>query len=189
MSALEGLRKFACLQALPDSELAVLAAVVNERKFAAGEALIEQGAPSRSCLFVVAGRTEVRKAVGESHRMVNTLGPGAILGQIGMVDGAPRSASVVAVRPTIALELARADYETLLESGRLVGLRLQEQLAIAGIRQLRTVTERLGLLLLAKKSAEKVTKLYERRAGWDIDVGDVRHVQLESRPTRLRDPS
>jgi CRP-like cAMP-binding protein len=60
-----------------------------------------------------------------------------------LVDKTPRSASVVAAEPTVALELTRDVFEGLLHARNPLAVRFQEQIAIAGIRQLRMATERL----------------------------------------------
>jgi CRP/FNR family cyclic AMP-dependent transcriptional regulator len=46
-----------------------------------------------------------------SERILAFLGPGAIVGEMSIIDGLPRSASVVAVRPAVLSFLSRADFE------------------------------------------------------------------------------
>jgi CRP/FNR family transcriptional regulator, cyclic AMP receptor protein len=45
------------------------------------------------------------------ERILAFLGPGAIVGEISIIDGLPRSASVVAVRSSVLSFLSRADFE------------------------------------------------------------------------------
>jgi CRP/FNR family transcriptional regulator, cyclic AMP receptor protein len=47
-----------------------------------------------------------------SERILAFLGPGAVVGELSMIDGLPRSASVVAVRPAALSFLSRAAFET-----------------------------------------------------------------------------
>jgi len=72
-----------------------------------------------------------------------TLGAGTFVGQMALVDHAPRSATVTAREPTVVLEFAREPFERLLAARSPLALRFQEQIAIAGIRQLRQATARL----------------------------------------------
>jgi CRP/FNR family transcriptional regulator, cyclic AMP receptor protein len=46
-----------------------------------------------------------------TERILAFLGPGAIVGEMSIIDGLPRSASVVAVRPAVLSFLSRADFE------------------------------------------------------------------------------
>ena len=46
-----------------------------------------------------------------SERILAFLGPGAIVGELAIIDGLPRSASVVAVRPSLLSFLSRAAFE------------------------------------------------------------------------------
>ena len=46
-----------------------------------------------------------------TERILAFLGPGAIVGEISIIDGLPRSASVVAVRPAVLSFLSRAAFE------------------------------------------------------------------------------
>lgn len=169
MSIEDDLRRIPALRDLPEPELAVLAFVVSRRDASAGEVLIQQGAPSRSCFFLVRGEVEVRKTIAGSPRLLNTLDEGTTFGQIGLVDGGPRSASVVARTPVVVLELRRADYDNLLSSGRLAGLRVQEAVARAAIRQLRTATHRLALLE-ARNQARELENVRHGLCDWDVDV-------------------
>jgi CRP/FNR family transcriptional regulator, cyclic AMP receptor protein len=47
-----------------------------------------------------------------SERILAFLGPGAVVGELSMIEGLPRSASVVAVRPAALSFLSRAAFET-----------------------------------------------------------------------------
>lgn len=46
-----------------------------------------------------------------TERILTFLGPGAIVGEMSIIDGLPRSASVVAVRPAVLSFLSRASFE------------------------------------------------------------------------------
>ena len=62
--------------------------------------LFEHGEPGDGCYFVHEGVLKVarRSETGE-QRILAVLGPGAIVGELAMIDGLPRSATVVALRP------------------------------------------------------------------------------------------
>lgn len=129
------------LAAYPPDELEVLLTVAKAREVATGEDLCREGDPGRSCFLVVAGALRITKLGTEG--ILATLGPGTFVGQMALVDHAPRSATVTAREPTMVLEFAREPFERMLAARSPLALRFQEQIAIAGIRQLRQATTRL----------------------------------------------
>jgi CRP-like cAMP-binding protein len=73
----------------------------------AGTCFISEGARNDHLWVVVAGRCEVQ--AGGSK--VAELGPGAAVGEISLVSGAPAVADVVALEPAVLLRLAKADFD------------------------------------------------------------------------------
>jgi CRP-like cAMP-binding protein len=72
-----------------------------------GECFIHEGQNNEHLWVVVSGKCEVRAAGGT----VAELGPGAAVGEISLVSGAPAVADVVAVEPAVLLRLAKADFD------------------------------------------------------------------------------
>ena len=96
MQFLRGVPIFAELE--PD-DLLDLAELGREEELAAGQALCEQDRPDSGDLFVVlSGRAAVfvrSGAAGEAHESeVASLGPGEVVGELALLDGSPRSATV-----------------------------------------------------------------------------------------------
>jgi CRP-like cAMP-binding protein len=137
----EQLAALQSLAAYPPDELTVLLTVAKSREVAAKEDLCREGDPGRSCFLVVSGALDITKM--GSPAVLATLGAGTFVGQMALVDHAPRSATVTAREPTVVLEFAREPFERLLAARSPLALRFQEQIAIAGIRQLRQATARL----------------------------------------------
>ncbi|MCV2395148.1 DHA2 family efflux MFS transporter permease subunit, partial [Actinotalea sp. M2MS4P-6] len=78
----------------------------------AGQDLVREGDPGGSAFVVRRGRLEV--FVG--GRRIRELGPGAVLGELALLTGEPRSATVRARRDATVLELPREALEGVLES-------------------------------------------------------------------------
>ena len=81
-------------------------------RLAANEALFLAGDDGDGCYLIEEGVLKVvvaSQAGGE--RILAFLGPGAIVGEMSVIDGRPRSASVVAVRQAALKFLSRAAFE------------------------------------------------------------------------------
>lgn len=76
------------------------------RSFAAGQALIRQGGASRALFVIATGRVRVvMTTVDGDELLVAVLGPGATVGELSVLDGQPRSATVTAIEPVQALRV------------------------------------------------------------------------------------
>ena len=79
--------------------------------------LFAAGAPGDGCYRLEEGLlkvTMVSPARGE--RILAILGPGALVGELSMLDGAPRSASVAAIRPSKLSFVSRAAFDAFAEA-------------------------------------------------------------------------
>jgi len=81
---------------LPDDALELIAGCVLDRTVKAGKTVIREGNWGHEVVLVLDGTVEVRR--GEA--VVATLGPGAVVGEVAVLDDSRRNASVVAVTPT-----------------------------------------------------------------------------------------
>ena len=76
-----------------------------------GDVLFEHGQPGDGCYFVHQGVLKVtRQSASGEQRILAVLGPGAIVGEIAMIDGLPRSATIVALRLSRLSFVARAPF-------------------------------------------------------------------------------
>jgi CRP-like cAMP-binding protein len=129
-----------------DEQLDVVPKVALTRTFDPGTTIVEHGEDrARSFWLIIEGRVEV--SAGDER--LTTLGPGDHFGEIALLTGAPRSADVIAMEPTTALELAESHLRGLIHSDPDVGLALAQSLSA----RLRWVTERLADLLRSSPEA------------------------------------
>ncbi|MEL6184859.1 MAG: cyclic nucleotide-binding domain-containing protein [Myxococcota bacterium] len=83
--------------------------------FEAGEVIVRQGDPSRDLYVLGAGEAEVlADAEGLAEHHFETIGPGDVVGEMGVLDDTPRSATVRALVRTRALSI---EPEQLLRHG------------------------------------------------------------------------
>jgi small-conductance mechanosensitive channel/CRP-like cAMP-binding protein len=96
------LRPVELFQPLTDAERRELAARGTERLFGPGDAIVRQDDEGRSMFVICSGRVKVVEASG---REIAVLGPGNYIGEMSMLTGQPRSATVLAVSECATLEL------------------------------------------------------------------------------------
>jgi sigma-B regulation protein RsbU (phosphoserine phosphatase) len=95
---------------LPQATLDYLAGGVEVRQLARDEVLIRRGEPATSLFIIRAGWVKlIITGPGDQELVFNKLGPGQMIGESSLFDGAPRSSSVVAITPLQVIEL-RYDF-------------------------------------------------------------------------------
>lgn len=99
------------LGALDEESRAALAAIGTWCSFDAGTPLVHQGSPSRDLYVLVDGRVRVVMTTpGGDELLLAVLGPGGTVGELAVLDGAPRSATVVALEPVRALRVSSTSF-------------------------------------------------------------------------------
>jgi CRP/FNR family transcriptional regulator, cyclic AMP receptor protein len=79
---------------------------------APGEMLFQAGDPCTGCYQVKAGLLKVTLDLASGReRILAILGPGALVGELSVIDGSPRSARVTALRAAQLSFVSRADFE------------------------------------------------------------------------------
>jgi predicted RND superfamily exporter protein len=85
------------------------AVLISElRHFSPGEKLVEQGTVGRSMYMILAGEANVVRHDGEGERILASLEPGEIIGEVGYIQPIERTADVTATSAVSALSF---DYE------------------------------------------------------------------------------
>jgi CRP-like cAMP-binding protein len=115
------LRDVPLFQACRRRELKHLAELAEEIHLPAGRRLLTQGeAPHDGCYVVVRGSVAVLRGAAR----IAVAGPGDVLGELALLDGAPRRADAVTVTPTRVLRFSHCAFSRLQQSP-LVGARLR----------------------------------------------------------------
>ena len=109
------LRRSELFASLSAEAMAALEAQLTPVTLMSGEVLFKEGEPSDSLYIVISGRLRVvsRAAEDQSERLVADLGHGEIVGEMGLVCGEPRSATVVAIRDTNLAKLTEERFNQL----------------------------------------------------------------------------
>jgi CRP/FNR family cyclic AMP-dependent transcriptional regulator len=108
---------FNVLSELPETLLSELFEDAIAQDLREGEALFRAGDVGEGCYRIHSGLVKI--VVASRHgeeRIISLLGPDAIVGELSMIDGRPRSASVVAVADCSLSFVSRAKFEKYTEA-------------------------------------------------------------------------
>lgn len=87
----------------------------SAREFVEGDIIFKEGDPGSSMFIIKSGRVEVSAIKNEQKIVYAELGRGAIFGEMALIDGHPRSATVVALTRTTCVEMSRMLFQKNLE--------------------------------------------------------------------------
>jgi CRP/FNR family transcriptional regulator, cyclic AMP receptor protein len=114
------LRGVDLFEELSKSELRKVAGLAKPFTFVAGESVTEEGTPGGRFHVIQTGTAKV--VAGGRTRA--TLGPGEYFGELSLIDGEPRSATVVAVEPLTTISIAEWNLRPLLKSQPTISYKL-----------------------------------------------------------------
>lgn len=86
-----------------------------------GAKVVREGEEGESFFVIVEGEARVQNRSG---KVVNRLYPGEFFGEISLLDGGARTATVVAETPLVTLELTRRAFTKVLEQEPVVAVKL-----------------------------------------------------------------
>jgi sulfate permease, SulP family len=102
---------------LDAGELALLSSLMIERRIGKGQAVFHRGDPGDAMYVSLQGQigiwlpaSEADGVAGRGRRMVS-YAPGVAFGEMGLMQGRPRSADAIAEEDALVLELPKAAYE------------------------------------------------------------------------------
>jgi HD-GYP domain-containing protein (c-di-GMP phosphodiesterase class II) len=151
------------LAGLPYGALSDLARHARRRGFRPGEIVFREGDPGASLHVVTTGLLSVVRPSRDPGLVLHRLGPGDVFGEVGVLNSAPRLASIVAVDTSYTVEVHKDDLDRVLASD---------------LKAMRHMLGTLALSLtmakeeLARHNAKLESKVRERTA-------DLRESQLE----------
>ncbi len=106
-------------------QLGQVAALTVAADLPKGTVMTRQGAVGGLAYVIATGRAEVTR----DGKPIAHLGPGDVVGELSLIDGKPRSATVTATTDLEVLELDREDLLTLMRKAPPVVRKLLEALA------------------------------------------------------------
>ncbi|TXG86385.1 MAG: cyclic nucleotide-binding domain-containing protein [Rhodocyclaceae bacterium] len=145
-----------------DPELEQIAGVAAHRKVSRGTVIVRSGDPTDSLYILINGSARVMNSDEEGREVIlSILGPGDFFGEMGLIDGSPRSADVVAAESCELLVISKADFKRCLQENFEVALNIMKRL----VERLREADRKIESLALMD--------VYGRVAKLLLDVSEI----------------
>src|SRR6478736_7530865 len=115
----ELLKKTAIFADLDEGELARVAEICKEQKFASQAPIFKEGEPGNRLYVIVTGEVRISRTVpGAGEEALTVLKPGACFGEMAVFDRSERSTDAIANTDCVLLTISRSDFEILLDFNR-----------------------------------------------------------------------
>lgn len=132
----EVLSRLSLFEACSRHELGLVASISVQSRRPAGTVLTREGQDGGLLFVILEGEAEVRR----DGRKLRTLGKGDVIGELSLIDGQARSASVVAITEVEVLEIADDDFMKLVRDSpkfvknllRALSIKVREMDALTG---------------------------------------------------------
>jgi len=141
--AVESLRVIPLFSQVAESDLVQIASHLIERRYPRGTTIVEEGLAGDYMYIIREGRVKVTKLSDDGReKILDFLDEGAFVGEMALLERAPRSASVKTLSPVRVLALSRADFMGILRKSPDLALAVIQELS----RRLRTVNDQASAL-------------------------------------------
>lgn len=102
---------------LAAGDLAAVRALLRRRQFKAGALVFQRGDPADDVYLIVSGQLRISVGSADGRELAfRVVGPGEMVGELGVLDGSRRSADLTALRDSVLLGLGRSALQKLLET-------------------------------------------------------------------------
>jgi CRP/FNR family transcriptional regulator, cyclic AMP receptor protein len=139
---------------LDPSEIMEIIHIVEVEHYQAGNTIFSEGDAGEAWFVLYKGKVEVLKHGATGEKKITELGPQACFGEISILDGSPRSASIHATEDCVVFRVPRDAFVELIEDNHLVAYKLLHHMAILLAKRQRDTTLRLSELLNATEIKE-----------------------------------
>jgi SulP family sulfate permease len=133
---------------LDAGELGFLGPLLIERRITRGQAVFRRGEPGDAMYVSLQGQigiwlpADTKGVRGRDRRMVS-YAPGVAFGEMGLLQGRPRSADAIAEEDAVVLELPRANYERIAAENPALHSKLLLNLGLLMASRVRALTDEL----------------------------------------------
>jgi CRP-like cAMP-binding protein len=125
----EALQRIPIFHTLTGKEILEVDELLHERVYEKDEVVFEEGDAGHGVFIVVSGRLRVSPGSEALKKVVLDVGPGESVGELALFDEGPRSATVAAAERTVTVALFQAEFATLLQKNKSIGVKVLLELA------------------------------------------------------------
>jgi CRP-like cAMP-binding protein len=130
---------------LNESELGMVSELAQTQTYNGGDTIFIKGEPAKAMFLIKHGSVKIQQTTKSGDNLVvATLGTGSHFGEMGFVDGDPRSATAAAGEPTEVITIPYDRLRTLLEKNQAIALKFYKELAHFMCGRLRATTNDLS---------------------------------------------
>jgi CRP/FNR family cyclic AMP-dependent transcriptional regulator len=130
---------------LPDTQLVLLTQVLLRKPYPKNSTVVAAGDPADALYVVISGRLKVMMSDKEGREVILAiLSQGDFFGEMGLIDQAPRSATVVTIEPCELLTITQADFTKCLQKN----FELTMNVILGLVKRLREADKKIGSLAL-----------------------------------------
>jgi CRP/FNR family cyclic AMP-dependent transcriptional regulator len=127
--ALAATSRVSIFSKLNPADVEQIAKTITYKKFETDATVFFQGEPSDSLFMVLKGSVKVTGATDEgTEKILDILGAGEVFGELAMLDGHPRSATVTTCEPTEMASISRKDFQAFVAGRSEILWKLMESL-------------------------------------------------------------
>ncbi len=179
MISIDDLRKVPIFSGLTRDDLNALLPHFREKKFPKNSVIFQQDEEGDTFLFILKGRVKVVIMTKNGREVIlSILGKNEFFGEMSLIDGLPRSATVIAIEDTTIIFLKRKDFLETLRQHPDMMLSLMQEMS----KRIRKADERISSLSVLSVYGRVARVLLEiaKEAGKKTPLGYV----VENRPTQ-----
>lgn len=117
------------LQHLAALDRRLLTNLLEEEDYLAGEVIFQEGESGETAYLIWSGQIGVLKGDLRAPILLGLRGPGEVVGEMALLEGQPRSATIVALQDSRLLKINRHGFHTILQRAPVVGLEMLKMLS------------------------------------------------------------
>jgi CRP/FNR family transcriptional regulator, cyclic AMP receptor protein len=172
-AVIEAIRRSRLFRGVTETDIEAIAPMLRQRRYRAGETIFHEGDPGDAMHVIASGRAKIsiESQQGE-EAILATLGPGEVFGELVLLDDAPRSATAVAIEPTVTYVLTRPSFGPLIAHNDAFRSAILRNLAL-DLRRLTAHVSELHFLDLAGRLASQLARMAE-----EVSPGQIENVRL-----------
>jgi CRP-like cAMP-binding protein len=114
---------------LSQTHMRRVASLAQVSNYNAGRVIVKRGDPGKAFYVIIQGEAKVVKGKIVTARQEAQLGPGDFFGELSLLDGEPRAASVIASSPLTTIRIERSAFRRLLRGEPTLALKVLEGMA------------------------------------------------------------